>query len=79
MGKSLIENADTSNENNSKKLLGLNPQGSKEKIICFGKKVSNIKNMDEDILNGQRPINKIKYINQTKNRQRMDKIEQSKS
>lgn len=41
MGKSLRENADTSNENNSKKLLGLNPQGFYEKKISIGKKVSN--------------------------------------
>lgn len=38
MGKLLRENADTSNENNSKKLLSLYPKGSKEKIICFGSK-----------------------------------------
>lgn len=43
MGKSLRENADTSNENNSKKLLGLNPQGSKEKIISFRKRPLTIK------------------------------------
>lgn len=77
MGKSLRENADTSNENNSKKLLGLNLQGSKEKIICFGllvkqAKVSNIKIWMRIYYE---KINKRKYINQTKNRQRIDKIE----